>query len=261
MTWLSATPSKAAAERFVLIYSPVWMALVGAVMLAGLYRGWSDPAYMLFGLAAALPLFVVPCLRPAEGERERRFWQTTWFRMNLWVAILVWFGNYFGSEYFFDVLGMRYGFPTQWNLDAALVGSGRDHVPLFLYPLTQAYFMTYHVGMTVLYRWLRTRWSLGMPARIVVIAGLAYGIAFAETFFMAIPALHDVFSYPDRGRMLMIGSLFYASYFVISLPVFSRIDEDEPWTIGRTVGSALAVCMGVLIVLDGWALMFGQLVD
>ncbi|MFV8753722.1 hypothetical protein ACNOYE_24470 [Nannocystaceae bacterium ST9] len=259
MSWLAAEPSKAAAERFVLIYSPVWMALVGTVMLAGLYRGWSDLAYMTFGLAAALPLIVVPWLRPAAADRDRRPWQTSWFRMNLWVAILVWFGSYFGSEYFFDVLGMRYEFPTTWNLDAALVGSGSDEVPLFLYPLTQAYFMTYHVVMTVLYRRMQARWSLGPLTRVALIAGLAYAVAFAETFFMAIPALRDVFSYPDRGRMLMIGSLFYASYFVISLPVFSRIDEGRPWTIGDTIGSSLAVCMGVLIVLDGWTLMFGRL--
>ncbi len=259
MTWLSAEPSKAAAERFVLIYSPIWMTLVGTVMLGQLYRGWSDPAYLAFGLAAALPLFVVPWIWPARADRQLRPWQTSWFRMNLWVAILVGFGSYFGSEYFFDVLGMRYEFPTRWTLDAALVGSGRDQVPVFLYPLTQAYFMTYHVGMTVLYRWLRTRWSLGPVARIAVIAVIAYSVAFAETFAMAIPALHDVFGYPDRGRMLAIGSLFYASYFVISLPVFSQIDEGQPWTLGQTIGSALAVCMGILIVLDGWAAMFGRL--
>jgi len=259
VSWFSAKPGKAAAERFVLIYSPIWMALVGTVMLGGFYRGWSDPMYMGFGLLAALPLVVVPWLRPCPEERGLEPWQTSWFRMNLWVAILVGFGNYFGSAYFFDVLGMRYGFATTWNLDAALVGSGRDDVPLFLYPLTQAYFMTYHVGMTVLYRWLNTRWSLPLVARIVVLAALAYTIAFAETFFMAIPALHDVFSYPDRSRMLVIGSLFYASYFVISLPVFATLDEDRPWTLGRTIGSALAVSMGVLILLDGWASLFGRL--
>jgi cycloeucalenol cycloisomerase len=259
VSWLSEQPSKAAAERFVLLYSPIWMALVGAVMLGGLYRGWSDPAYMVFGLAAGAPLIAVPWLWPAAADRELRFWQTSWFRMNLWVAILVGFGSYFGTEYFFDVLGMRYEFPTRWNLDAALVGSGRDQVPLFLYPLTQAYFMTYHVGMTVLYRRLRARFALGWPARAALLFVLAYVVAFAETFFMAIPALQDVFSYPDRGRMLLIGSLFYASYFVISLPVFAEIDEDRPWTLGRTIGSALAVSMGVLILLDGWTLVFGRL--
>lgn len=261
MSWLSAQPSKAAAERFVLIYSPIWITLVGTVMLGGLYRGWSDLAYMTFGLAAALPLVLVPWLWPSPVDRGKHPWATSWFRMNLWVAILVWFGSYFGSEYFFDVLGMRYEFPTTWNLDAALVGSARDEVPLFLYPLTQAYFMTYHVGMSVAYRRLRSRTSLGPLARVLVVFALAYSVAFAETFFMAIPALRDVFSYPDRQRMLLVGSLFYASYFVISLPIFARIDEERPWTLGQTIGSSLAACMGVLIVLDGWALVFGRLID
>lgn len=259
MSVLSTQPSRAAAERFVLLYTPVWIALVGTVMLGGLYRGWSDPAYMVFGLAAALPLVLVPWLWPSPPDRGKPVWETSWFRMNLWVAILVWFGSYFGSEYFFDVLGMRYAFSTSWNLDAALVGSGRDEVPLFLYPLTQAYFMTYHVGMSVAYRWLCERGSLGRVGRAVLVLVLAYAVAFAETFFMAIPALQDVFTYPDRSRMLLVGSLFYASYFVISLPIFVRIDEERPWTLGQTIGSSLAACMGVLILLDGWALVFGRL--
>lgn len=259
--WLSDDPGKAWAERFFLLWTPVWIAAVGVVMATGALKRWDDGDFMLFSVAVSAPLLVIPALlhRRVPALAATPWYASYWFKFNLWIFLFVWVGTYFLTHYFFDVLGMRYEFPTRWNLDAALVGSGRDQVPLFLYPLTQAYFMTYHVGMTVLYRRLRTRWSLGWPARIALMFVLAYAVAFAETFFMAIPALRDVFSYPDRGRMLLVGSLFYASYFVISLPVFSQIDEHEPWTLGRTIGSALAVCMGVLIVLDGWALVFGSL--
>lgn len=247
-----------------LLYSPVWIAFVGTVMLTGLYRSWDDPGYMLFGIAAAAPAVLIPYLRPHVDELQRPFWDTTWFRMNLWVAVLVWFGSYFGSHYFFDVLGMRYAFPTSWNLQAEVVGQSTGEVPLFLYPLTQAYFLTYHVGMSVLYRWLRTRFGLRGVGRAIAVFVLAYAVAFAETFFMAIPALEDVFSYPDRTRMLTIGSLFYASYFVVSLPVFARLDEGpqgerQPWTLLQTLGSSLAVSMVVLILLDLWALIVGRL--
>jgi cycloeucalenol cycloisomerase len=86
---------------------------------------------------------------------------------------------------------------------------------------------------------------------------LAYAVAFAETFFMAIPALAEVFEYADRGRMLVWGSMFYATYFIVSLPVFATIDEDRPWSLGRVVGSALAVSMGVFLLLDLWAKLIG----
>jgi cycloeucalenol cycloisomerase len=257
--WWSSDPGKAAAERFYLVYSPIWMALVGIVMLTGMYRSWGDVGFMLFGLGVAAPLVLVPYLAPNAAETRKRVWETTWFRFNVWIAIFVFVGSYFFTHYFFDVVGMRYGFPTQWNFEAELVGDSERTVPLFLYPLTQAYFMTYHVGATVLYRWLGTRHRLGRPGKIAVIAVLAYVVAFAETFFMAVPALADVFEYADRGRMLLWGSLFYGSFFVISIPVFAGIDEGRPWGLGRTVMSALGVSMGVFIVLDLWAKVIGTI--
>jgi cycloeucalenol cycloisomerase len=258
--WLSRDPGKAAAERFFLIYSPIWIAFVGVVMLTGMYRGWSDVGYMLFGFGVAAPLVLVPFLTPRPEDAHQRPWDTSWFRLNLWIAIFVFFGSYVGTHYFFDVVGMRYGFPTTWNLQAELVGHSDGSVPLFLYPLTQAYFMTYHVVMTVLLRWLSSRFSLGRVAKALVIAVLAYAVAFAETFFMAIPALADVFEYADRGRMLAWGSVFYGTYFIVSLPVFARIDEDRPWSIPQVIGSALAVSMGVFFLLDFWAKCWGSLV-
>jgi cycloeucalenol cycloisomerase len=257
--WWSSNPSKAAAERFYVIYSPAWMAVVGLVMLTGMYRGWSDVGYMVFGLAVAAPLVFVPYLAPVREEASKPLWATCWFRLNLWVGIFVFVGSYVFTHYFFDVVGMRYGFPTTWNLQAELVGDSEGEVPLFLYPLTQAYFMTYHVATTVLLRYLSTRFELRRAAKVAVIIALAYLVAFAETFFMAVPALADVFEYADRGRMLLWGSMFYGSFFVISIPVFAGIDEDEPWGLARTAGSALAVSMAVFLVLDLWAKLLGPL--
>lgn len=256
----SKDPAKAGAERFYLLYSPIWIAFVGVVMLTGSYRNWSDTGYMLFGLGVAAPLVLVPYLTSARAERAGlRIWDTSWFRLNLWIAIFVFFGSYVGTHYFFDVVGMRYGFPTTWNLGAELVGDSGQQVPLFLYPLTQAYFMTYHVVMTVVLRYLTTRFGLGRVARALVIAALAYSVAFAETFFMAIPALSDVFEYADRGRMLVWGSMFYGTYFIVSLPVFASIDERGRWPLAWVVGSALAVCMAVFFLLDLWAKLIGPL--
>ncbi|WP_146155897.1 hypothetical protein [Enhygromyxa salina] len=258
-SWWSSNPGKAAAERFYLIYSPIWIALVGLVMLSGMYRSWGDAGFMLFGLGAAAPLVFVPYLAPRPEDANKPAWATSWFRLNLWIGIFVFVGSYFFTHYFFDVVGMRYAFPTSWNGSAELVGDSEGQVPLFLYPLTQAYFMTYHVAVTVLLRYLSTRFVLGRVAKAALIVALAYLVAFAETFFMAVPLLADVFEYADRGRMLVWGSMFYGSFFVISVPVFATIDEDEPWTLGRTALSALGVSMAVFIVLDLWAKLLGPL--
>ncbi|PRQ05996.1 hypothetical protein [Enhygromyxa salina] len=257
--WLSSNPAKARVERLYLIYSPIWIALVGLVMLTGMYRSWGDPGYMLFGLGVAAPLWLIPYLVLPPDSASVPFWRTQWFRLNLWIGIFVFVGSYVFTHYFFDVVGMRYGFPTQWNLQAELVGDSDATVPLFLYPLTQAYFMTYHVVTTVVLRYLSTRWSLKLLGKVAVVGLLAYVVAFAETFFMAVPALDDVFEYADRGRMLVWGSMFYGSFFVISIPVFAGIDEDRTWTIRRTALSALGVSMAVFVVLDVWAKIIGPL--
>ncbi len=262
--WLARDPAKAASERFYLFYSPIWIAFVGLVMVTGMYRSWGDIGYLVFGLGVAAPMVLVPLLWPAPSEAGRRPWATSWFRLNLWIALFVFVGTYFLTHYFFDILGMRYRFPTHWNFQAELVGAGEiagegREVPLFLYPLTQAYFMTYHVVMTVVLRYLGTRFELGKFGRGAVIVGLAYSVAFIETYFMAVPAMSEVFEYVDRGRMLAWGSVFYATYFVVSVPIFSRIDEDQPWPLSWIVGSSLAAGMAVFIALDLWALVLGPI--
>ena len=259
--WFSSSPAKARYERFALIYSPMWIAMMGLVMLTGLYRSWDDPGYMAFGVLLAAPLILAPVLttKVGEGASWRAIVGSTWLRINVWIAIFVFVGSYVCTHYFFDVVGMRYGFPTRWNFDATLVGHSDGEVPLFLYPVTQAYFMTYHVAATVALRWLSTRYELGALGRALVVAVLAYVVAFAETFFMAIPALADVFEYADRGRMLAWGSLFYGTFFVVSVPAFARVDEGERWTMLRTVSSALAVSMAVVLGLELWATLLGRL--
>ena len=258
--WFSANADKAWAEKFFLLYSPVWMAVMGAVQLGGWFKQWSDPAFMVYGLAVMAPLLVVPALaRRSSGIAWHRSY---WLRFNLWIWIFVYFGSYVGSHYFFDVLGMRYRFPTTWNLDAALVGSDKGEVPFFLYPVTQAYFVTYHTLMVVLLRRLRTGLRPGRATTALAVVALSYAVAWAETFFMANELISDTFEYLDLPRMLRYGSLFYASYFVVSLPMVYRLDEDETepqWPLGRVAVESLAAGMLVFFLLDAWAMIIGPL--
>jgi cycloeucalenol cycloisomerase len=283
--WLSENPAKAEVERFFLLYSPIWMIAMAAVVLTGAWRTFDDVAYMIFGLALGAPPVLVPWvlgrLRPGRFESDRPLFQRHWLRANLWLWVLVFIGSYVITEYFFDVMGMRYGFPATWTLDANIVGSGAGVVPIFLYPVTQAYFITYHVGMTVALRRLRTGWALGPVGVAIAVVVLSYAVAFGETWFMASDLLSDVFRYPDRTRMLAIGSLFYATIFVFSLPLYARLDEpgrsglptgaaarggDEPlapphdprpwWMLAVEAAGA---GMAAMLVMDAWSWLFGRL--
>jgi cycloeucalenol cycloisomerase len=251
-------------------------------MASGAFERWGDPEYLAFGLALAAPLVIVPAVRAALDDDPRPWHRRYWFKFNLWIAIYVFAGSYVGSHYFFDVLGMRYAFPATWTLDAALVGHDQGEVPIFLYAVTQAYFATYHVAMIVLLRRVRTsalgRGPAGPWLSPLALLALAYAFAYGETYFMASDALSDYFWYLDRARMLQLGSLFYATYFVVSVPLLARVDEPREreedcelggqaeragrrWPLRRVMLEALAASMLMFYVLDLWALIFGPLIE
>ncbi len=273
--WFSADPGKAWAERFFLLYTPVWILAVAAVMLTGALKRWGDAGFMAFAVAVAAPLLVIPALahRRVPALAATSWTHSYWLKFNLWIFIFVWIGTYFLTHYFFDVLGMRYAFPTRWTLDAALVGRSDATVPLFMYPLTQAYFVSYHAGMLVVLRRIRralnldrlspgtARWPRQLLLALATLA-LAYGVSFAETLFMASDAISDLFWYADKSRMLRWGSLFYACYFLVSLPLLARLDEPPGpmFSPGRAALEALAAGMLVFMILDALALLLGPLV-
>lgn len=263
--WLSPDPSKAWAERFFLLYSPVWIAAVALVQLPlgdrePFMASWGDPAYLAFGISVALPLWLVPLLRRGEADRGRPWWDAHWLRFNVWIAVFTWVGSYFITHYFFRVMGMAYAFPVEWTLDAEIGGEvGTSEVPLFLYPLTHAYFVTYHTVLVVALRKVRAVLTPGPAGTAVAVFLLSYGVAFAETFAMANPLLERWFGYADLGRMLVLGSAGYALMFCVSLPLIARLDEPRPWPLRRVLIEALGASMAALILLDAWALIIGPI--
>jgi cycloeucalenol cycloisomerase len=260
-TWLSPNADKAWAERLLLLYTPVWMAAVGLVMLTGWIHRLNDLGFMLFSVAVSAPTVVLPALVHRKRSPTRPWWRSYWFKLNAWVAVLVFGGTYFGTAYFFDLMGMRYAFDVQWMFESPVVGRAGGRVPLFMYPLTQAYFVSYFVLLTVAYR----RASARQPpwGRAVVVLVLAYAMAFAETLAMANPLIEGAFSYADRTRMLLLGSWGYAVYFVIGLPMCAAIDEpaggEDNWTLRRVLVNALATYMLILCGLEVWAQLIGPL--
>jgi cycloeucalenol cycloisomerase len=262
--WFSRNPSKAWGEKFFLAYTPFWIACMGILMTTGTGKHWGDVGLNLAMAAILAPLVVVPWLVRDETALGRPWWRTYWCKLNVWIGIYAAIGSYFGSEYFFDVLGMVYNYPQlHWRLDSALVGSGTQTVPFIMYPSAHFYFVTYHTIAVILLRRVRTsevfsevRWL--WP---VAVLAAAYGFAWAETFAMTGGAIAEQFTYRDLPRMLRWGSLFYASYFVISFPMIYRLDENpgDDWPLRRVAVEALAAGMLLMFLLDGLTHVVGRL--
>jgi cycloeucalenol cycloisomerase len=225
---LSEDPDKRWTEKFILIYSPVWIAVIVVVMATQAFTRWGDLGHMALGVGLTLPLYVVPLLLKKRGH----IW-----RYNLWVGLFGLLQTYFGSYLFFDVLHMEYHFPVTWIL---------NRTPLFLYFLTIVYFSTYYVVMSILWRQVK-----GGPLEIPALLVLGYATAFAETGGMANQWLHDYFIYRDKWFVLLWGSAVYGSIFVLSLPYVFRLGPSTPPK--KIVGEVLAVNMAALIAYEGWA--------
>jgi cycloeucalenol cycloisomerase len=184
--------------------------------------------------------------------------------------------TYFHTEYFFDVLGIRYRFDdVTLYFDSALVGPDEGtalgefkKIPLGMYLNAIAFFVVYHTIAIVCMRRVRTMtlaWSR-MAQRVawIVIVGIAaLFFAWAETRLYITQAASDNVWYVDLPAMLRWGSVFYSMYFVVSFPNLYRMDEtmSQPrWTLSRTLLEASAVAMISMLLLDLWANWIGPIV-
>jgi len=251
--WFSKNPSKAWGEKFFLCYFPFFFGLNAAKQVFHLLdvgTFW----HVAQNVAMLVPLYLCPALFRDETPLGRRWYQTYWFKMNLWIYVFAFAGTYFFTEYFFDVLGMVYSFPrVTLYFDAALLGSGQQRVPLGMYFNAAAFFVVYHTVAIVLMRRVRTsRYGFGTLGAVVTTAAAAYFFAWAETFLIARDANSANFYYRDLPFMLKYGSLFYGSFFIVSFPMLYRLDEkpDECWSVGRTLTESLAASMIVFFLLD-----------
>jgi cycloeucalenol cycloisomerase len=250
--WLSANPDKAWGEKFFLAYSPVWMTAFGIYQRTRFGDRLGDLGNLAVTVAIFAPLWVVPALVHDPGPR--RWYETYWFKFNLWILVYSAIGSYFLSEYFFDVLGMVYNYPhLHWTLDSALLGSGKQVVPIIMYLHAHYVFVTYHTTAVVVMRRVRTsRANVHPIVGALVVAAAAWFWARAEIALTTAPSLADQFRYEDLAWALRWGALVYACYFIVSFPMVYRLDEppDDDWTVGRTAIDALAAGMLTFVLLD-----------
>lgn len=262
--WFSENPDKAWGEKFFLIYSPIWILQTAMAVVFGYGKTMGDFGSIIYSLFVAAPFVVVPFLIYKEAKAGKPWYKTYWFKANLYIAIFSLLGNYYGSEYFFDVLGMVYNYSNlHWTFDASLVGTGVQHTPVMMYLLTHAYFMTYHTTAMVVLRRLRTS-RLGQSSAWVFPVAIfvaAYFWSWMETFVMANPAMADTFYYKDLNRMLAIGSITYSCFFITSFPIFYWLDEklNDTWGLIRTTAAALSASMLTFFLLDLWTKYIGSI--
>ena len=271
--WLSANPDKAFAEKLFLGFVPVFLAYNALIQR----MHWLDAGnawHVLQNLGMWLPYCV---LLPAWLRRHARIpWhRSAWFKLNLYMAVWVFYATYFHTEYFFEVLGLRYRFPhVAWYFDSVLVGPDEataaerfEKVPVGMYLNSIAFFLVYHTLAVVCMRRVRgaTLRLLLLARRAAwgaIVAATALFFAWAETRLYITGAAEANVWYVDLPRMLRLGSLFYALYFVVSFPNVYRLDEapdQPPWTLGRTVVEASFVSMTSLLLLDLWARYVGPI--
>lgn len=273
--WFSRNPDKAWAEKFFLLFLPVFVVINGTIMS----QGWLDVGNG-WNLVQNLLMWVPYCLLlPAWLRRNSGIaWHRSyWFKFNVYMFVYVFFATYFHTEYFFSTLGIRYHFPqVSWYLDSALLGPPEatalatyQKIPPGMYFNAIAFFIVYHSCSVVLMRRVRTL-TLQAPTWrraalwVLTVAVASYFFAWAETYFYVASTdlTRDNVWYVDLSRMLSIGSACYALYFIVSFPNVYRLDEDaasERWSIYRTAMEAAAVSMIVLLLLDLFTWVVGPI--
>jgi len=247
--WFSKNPDRAWAEKFYLIFIPLFFGYNAMIQKmkwldAGDFWHITQNIIMWLPYCVILPLI----LRRNSGQR----WQDSyWFKYQLWLAVWVFYATYFHTEYFFDILHMRYHFQflsPQMYFDSYLLGPNEatalaEHkkIPIGMYLNTMAFFGVYHNAAVVCMRRVRTMFenkSAGVRqvAWIIIVILAALFFAWAETFFYMTGDSAGIVWYENLPAMLKVGSFCYALYFVVSFPNVYRLEEDgQKWPWSRVI--------------------------
>ncbi|KAL9647063.1 hypothetical protein ABK040_016537 [Willaertia magna] len=254
MQLFSNNPSKAWAEKFFLIYGPIWMAYFTYLIYFEIYDNASKLEWTMYGVIMAVPCFLYPLLFPGKADQKLPITQRYWFKANIWVGIFNFVGNYFWTHYFFNLLGASYTMET-YRI---------NNVPYLMFLCTQAYFTFYFSFSNVLLRIIYTSWRKQSLQRFLFIclfiAVFSYFTAFMETFTIQ---YFKYYIFKNRDLMYKIGSIVYAIYFIVGFPMYYRMDEESSneFNVFQVCVESLGSCMLVTILLDFWRLFVGGIVE
>jgi cycloeucalenol cycloisomerase len=239
-------------EIYALAYSVVWIFLFGIVVAFQLWRSFTAWHYMFLCVGLALPFLLQPLLFPFSAEKCLPLYCRYSLKANVWLAIFSFIGSYWYTHYFYSVLGAKYNMPAHRLND----------VPIALYFAAHFYFVLYHTLSNMLLRKIETRYAPGTVRTLFfwsAILAFSYFTAFMETLTIS---NYEDYSFEDRDMAYKVGSLFYGLYFIVSYPVFYRLDEEAPNTrphsLYQTVLESFGASMMVLCLLDFGRLFSGR---
>lgn len=254
----STNPDKAWCEKFYLLYSCIWPILFVLWAMSGYYLLFGDIGNNLIIILMGAPNIIIPYLYCPQDENKKSIFEYYWVKFNIWILIFSFVASYVYSEYFFDILGMIYNFPhLKWNLNATLIGTTKQKVPLMMYTCAWFYFITYHILSNIIIRIvMKLLYFLPMKKSIGVIIA-AWLCAYGELYGTTMECLHEQFHYKSMDWALKWGSVYYSIYFIVSFPMLFPMDECKTnirkWTIEYTILNALSASMIVFLVLDIFA--------
>lgn len=253
-TWLPddsvLTGAKREFEIYALQYTCVWIGVFGVVIVLQMYETFTANSYMALCGSLALPFLLQPFLFPLKTESALPLFSRYSFKANVWIAIFSFIGNYWYTHYFYSVLQARYTFPAHRLND----------VPIALYFATHFYFVTYHTFSNLILRKIETRYAPGWKRTIffwVAVLAFSYFTAFMETLTIS---SFPYYSFQNKEMAYRLGSAFYGLYFIVSFPLFYRIDEQKsvdgtfnkvpPHSVHQVIMETMGAGMIVLLLLD-----------
>lgn len=233
-------PSKASAETFVMGYSMCWIASVGVVIATKAYESFDRWGYLAYCGACAAPAIAWPLMFPSRADAGKPLGERYIVKANVWIAVFSFIGNYWYTHYFYGVLKAEYTFDAHRLND----------VPISMYLMTHAYFMFYHVLSNAALRRIRTGYvdnAQRFVFECAAIGAMSYTTAFMESLTIC---GFPYYSFADRHMAYTLGSAFYGIYFLVSFPMFLRVDETKLMPMSQVFWEAMGSGMAVLCLLD-----------
>ncbi len=238
--------------------------------------GWVDVNDYWGALTTLITWVPYLIILPAFLRRNSgvKWYESYWFKLNVYMVVYVFFATYFHTEWFFEPLGMRYHFPSQhWYLDSILCGPDQStalahdqRVPLSRYFDTMGFFTMYHSLAIVAIRRVKNL-TLGFSViaqriafTLILIAASVF-FAWGETYFYIRNMVSTTVWYEDKTAMVSIGTSLYALFFLVSFPNLYQLDEtvERKWSIWNCVVQASFVSMVALFLIDLWVMFHGPI--
>ena len=228
-------------ETFFLKYGAFWILCFGLIVGLQWYLWFDKIHYIVVCVGLALPLLLQPLLAPGlTGDVRDKvpLWSRFSFKANIWIAIFSFIGNYWYTHYFYSVLKAQYTFPS-WDFNG---------VPIAMFFATHFYFTFYHALSNMVIRKVLTSYEYTHSRTmflISVVVLMSYITAYMETLTIS---GFTCYTFQDRSMVYALGSAFYGIYFIVSFPMFYRLDSKT--SLFQCAMESLATGMMVLLLLD-----------